>query len=48
MTAKKSGKGKGNIELDLLVPPGFRGATAKVTLKAWANPSRTVSFTVHL
>ena len=47
-SAKKNGKGKGNVELDVRPPPGFVGGTATVTLKAWANPSRTVSFTVPL
>jgi hypothetical protein len=45
-SATVKGKGKAYIELDAVIPPGFKGGTAKVTLKAWANPSRTSTLTV--
>jgi hypothetical protein len=47
--AKKAtvkGKGKAYVELDAVVPPGFKGGTATVKLSAWANPSRTTTLTV--
>ena len=40
------GNGKAYVELDAVLPPGFKGGKAKVTLKAWANPSRTSTLTV--
>jgi hypothetical protein len=45
-SATVKGNGKAYIELDAVLPPGFKGGTAKVTLKAWANPSRTSTLTV--
>jgi hypothetical protein len=45
-SATVKGSGKAYIELDAVLPPGFKGGTAKVTLKAWANPSRTSTLTV--
>jgi hypothetical protein len=46
--ATLKGKSKAFLELDAVVPPGFKGAVAKVTLSAWANPARTSTFTVQL
>jgi hypothetical protein len=45
-SASVKGNGKANFELDAVLPPGFVGGSAKVTMKAWANPGRTSSFTV--
>jgi hypothetical protein len=46
--ARASGKGKAYWDTNAIVPPGFAGGTAKVTMKAWANPSRSNAFTIHL
>jgi hypothetical protein len=45
-SATVKGNGKAYVELDAVLPPGFKGGKAKVTLKAWANPSRTSTLTV--
>jgi len=45
-SATVKGSGKAFSELDAVIPPGFKGGTAKVTLKAWANPGRTSTLTV--
>jgi hypothetical protein len=41
-----AGAGAANGGTAVAVPSGFKGGTATVTMTAWANPSRTKTFTV--
>ncbi len=47
-TASATGSGRAYWDTNILIPRGFRGGTMKVTLRAWANPGRTSTFTVNV